>query len=218
VIRPERLKSRMKERGFSQSELARRVQVTQSSIYSLVSGDAYGSKHLHKIARVLGTTPAWLEGETDDPDEGALPDPTPELIAEQLDLVGVASIDLAYGMGGTFTDVPVEEEVRHFPRAFVASLTDTPPEHLSWARGKGDSMAPTISDGDWVLIDRSHTRILEQDDIWALSVGDVGMIKRVRLRPEGLVLLSDNRSVPPEEATGDEVRVVGRIAFIGRRR
>lgn len=63
----------MEERGLSQSELARRVGVTQATIYKLISGLSTTSRHLHKIARVLGTTTAYLEGETDDPSDGAAP-------------------------------------------------------------------------------------------------------------------------------------------------
>lgn len=57
----------MDERELSQSELARRVGVTQTTIRKLLSG-GYGSKHLHRIARELQTSPAYLTGETDDPD------------------------------------------------------------------------------------------------------------------------------------------------------
>ncbi|KPF76746.1 hypothetical protein IP68_02300 [Blastomonas sp. AAP25] len=57
----------MEELAISQSELARRVGVSQTTIYKLVSGDGYGSKYLHKIARELQTTAAYLSGETDDP-------------------------------------------------------------------------------------------------------------------------------------------------------
>lgn len=210
-----RMRQRMAERGLSQSELGRRVGVSQATIYKLVSGETYGSKHLHRIARELGTTPAYLAGEVDDPAEGALPEPTPELIASQLDLVAVASIDLAYGMGGTFTDEPIEEDVLYFPRSWVEIITSTPPELLTVARGRGDSMAPTIQDNDMVLIDRSQRRPREQDAIWALTVGDVGMIKRLRLREEGVTILSDNRSIPPDEATGDQVHIVGQVIWIG---
>jgi transcriptional regulator with XRE-family HTH domain len=62
--------------GISQSELARRVGVSQSAIHKLTSGGAYGSKHLHTIASELGTTPAYLEAKTDNPDENA-PSPPP---------------------------------------------------------------------------------------------------------------------------------------------
>lgn len=77
MFNADRLRARMAERSLSQSELARRVGVSQASIYRLVKGDAYGSKHLHRIARELGTTPAYLAGETDDPDLDALPPPPP---------------------------------------------------------------------------------------------------------------------------------------------
>lgn len=76
----DRFRALLASRGLSQSELARRVGVSQASIYRLASGEAYGSKHLHRIARELGTTPAYLTGEIDDPDEGAPPPaPAPRL-------------------------------------------------------------------------------------------------------------------------------------------
>lgn len=67
----ERLRSRMSELGISQAALARRVGVSQQTIGRLVSGDATGSKYLHRIARELSTTPAWLERETNDPNSDA---------------------------------------------------------------------------------------------------------------------------------------------------
>lgn len=73
MLIPERLRDMMEKRGLSQSELGRRVGVSQATIYKLVTGVSYGSKHLHLIARALETTPAYLTGETDDPDEGAIP-------------------------------------------------------------------------------------------------------------------------------------------------
>ena len=71
----ERIDGLLKERGLSQSELARRVGLRQSTINYLVNGRSRGSKHLHVIARELGTTAAYLAGETDDPDAGAAPAP-----------------------------------------------------------------------------------------------------------------------------------------------
>lgn len=73
MLDPARLKERMTSAGLSQSALGRRVGVSQATIYKLLTGQTYGSKHLHRIARALGTTPAYLEGEIDDPSEGALP-------------------------------------------------------------------------------------------------------------------------------------------------
>jgi transcriptional regulator with XRE-family HTH domain len=80
VLQPDRLRTLMEKRGLSQSELARRVGVAQATIYKLVSGMSYSSRHLHLIARELQTTPDYLIGAIDDPDLSAspvLPAPTP---------------------------------------------------------------------------------------------------------------------------------------------
>ena len=218
MILGERIINRLEVLSLSQSALARRVGVSQQTIGKLIHGAARGSSHIAKIARELQTTPAYLLGETDDPSEGALPIPTPELIAEQLDLVSVSQVDLQYGMGGTFTDLPVEQEVLHFPRVWLESITRTPPASLTFARGRGDSMVPTLHDGDMILIDHSQRTVREQDAIWAITVGDVGMIRRVRVKTTGSVtILSDNPSVPPDEADVEEINVVGRVVFIGRK-
>ena len=85
VIVGERIKSRLGEKGLSQSELARRVRLDQSTISGLIKGEQRSSTHLHKIARELSTTAAYLEGETDDPDEHA--PAAPELDSEERELV-----------------------------------------------------------------------------------------------------------------------------------
>ena len=212
-----RVSERLAAIGMSQAELARRVGITQPSINNLIKRGVGGSSHLHKIARVLETTPEYLIGETNDPDANAPPALTPETIAEQLDLVPIAEIDQDYGMGGTFTGDHVELQVHHFPRIWVASITSSPPTLLTIARGKGDSMDPTIRDRDMVIIDRSRRKLDEADAIWALTVGDIGMIKRLRLRGSMVIIQSDNDRVSDEEVPADEVNLVGRVVFIGRR-
>lgn len=66
-----RVKERMEAAGLSQAELARRVGLSQPTIFQLIHRSKKGSTHLHVIARELGTTPAYLTGETDDPDSDA---------------------------------------------------------------------------------------------------------------------------------------------------
>jgi phage repressor protein C with HTH and peptisase S24 domain len=137
--------------------------------------------------------------------------------ASALDLVPIGEIDQDYGMGGTFTDGPVAVQVHHFPRVWVESISPSPPDMLTIARGKGDSMDPTIRDRDMVIIDRSRRTLDEADAIWALTVGDIGMIKRLRRRGQIVVIQSDNDRVSDEKVYADEVNIVGRVVFIGRR-
>lgn len=140
-----------------------------------------------------------------------------DIAVEQLDLVAIQSIDLAYGMGISFTDVPIEIDVLHFPKAWIETITSSPPALLTWGRGRGDSMMPTINDHDLVLLDRSQTTIREQDAIWAFTEGDTGSIKRLRLRNDRVTILSDNPAVPPDDVHIAEIRIVGRVIFVGRR-
>ena len=203
--------------GLNQTQLAQRVGITQGAIAKIVSTSPSGSSHLHRIARALGTTADYLTGEIDDPSEGAVPAPTPEAIAEHLDLVPVAVVDFAYGMGGTFADDPVRVEVMQFPAPFMEAMSPTSPALLTWARGEGDSMTPTIGDGDPVLIDRSQRRVEKQDLIWAFTVGSMASIKRLRIQGDRAIILSDNSTVPPDEAMLEEINIVGRVTRVIRR-
>ena len=79
-------------------------------------------------------------------------------------------------------------------------------------------MVPTILDQDLVIIDTAQKTPKQQDRIWAMSYGGLGMIKRLRQLPDGsLQVNSDNKDVSPIHAVDGEVQVVGRVVGIFRR-
>jgi phage repressor protein C with HTH and peptisase S24 domain len=212
----------MLARGLNQSELARRVGISQPSINTIIKAGG-GSRHIDKIATVLGTNAAYLRGETDDPREDAITLPTPEVYAEQFNLVLVKEVELGYGMGAAFTPEyagePVEiKGVVPFQRDWLRSIAKGAFSDLFVARGEGDSMQPTLLDGDIVLIDTSQKTINQQDRIWCVAYGQLGMIKRVRRLPDGnYSIMSDNQAVAPIHAADDEMQVIGRVIWIGRK-
>lgn len=218
MIKSDRVADRMRHLGLSQSALAREVGVTQQTIGKVVSGQSANSSHLHKIARILQTTAAYLTGEVDDPAEDAFIPPSPAEIAEQMGLIRIEEIDLSLGMGAGFLDGHVERVDRWMPEEWVRLFTDSPAVQLSIAKPIGDSMYPTINDRDLVLIDRSSLSIDRQEGIWALSYGGFGTIKRVRALPDGTYkLMGDNPHVREEIASPEELHVMGRIAGVFRR-
>lgn len=91
-----RILERLEFLGISQSELARRAQIPQSTVNSLVKRPRRSSPHLVRIAQQLRTTPAYLMGETDDPDSEFTEEP---LTAEEREWVemlrGIAPRDRA---------------------------------------------------------------------------------------------------------------------------
>lgn len=214
----QRISERLTALGMSQSELARRVGLAQSSINALINRNKVGSKHLHTIARALQTTPAYLAGETDDPDEDYIPVPSTEAVAEELGLVAVRELDLTLGMGSTYLDVPVTETVRHFPREWLRLYTKAAPEHLVFAIGAGDSMEPTLRDSDMLLIDCSQQTLNMSDKIWAVTWSDCGAVKRLRPVPGGgVAVLSDNPNVPDAVAHDGELHLLGRVVAVIRK-
>lgn len=148
-----------------------------------------------------------------------MPAPTPETAAEQLGMQMIPEVDVSYSMGGgaVFGDY-VETKMVPFRRDWLARLTRNGPADVFLTRGKGDSMMPTILDGDDVLVNRADNVVREQDLIWALGYGELGQIKRVRRLASGrFELHSDNAMIRPIEATEDELFIVGRVIWIGRR-
>jgi SOS-response transcriptional repressor LexA len=88
------------------------------------------------------------------------------------------------------------------------------PENTHAITARGDSMLPTISDGQILLIDTSVRRV-RQDAIYALSIDDDIRIKRIQRGMGGtLTLKSDNANYEPEllsPADAEKLRVEGRV-------
>lgn len=140
-------------------------------------------------------------------------------IASEHGFAFLEELDLALGMGATFLDGRAEVlGLVPFKADWLRGLHDGPLDRLKVVRGKGDSMQPTIHDGDVVIVDTAHRRIDDQDRIWAVAYGDLGMIRRVRVTPRGTwMLMPDNEVVRPDEVGDGEVAVIGRVVWIGRR-
>lgn len=84
----------------------------------------------------------------------------------------------------------------------------------------GDSMEPTIHDGDIVVIDRS-VRVIERDGVYIFTLGSETFIKRLQRMPNSILVNSDNPlyktwEIHPESS--QELHVHGRViwGWIGR--
>lgn len=141
----------------------------------------------------------------------------PPTLPDDIELIREVDIRFSMGDGQIAEDYPETGQIP-FNRNFRRALTNAPTEQLFVARGDGDSMMPTLINDDMVLIDQSQKRITQSDRIWALRIEEAGLIKRVRVVPGGgYELLSDNPAIPPQAVDRDQVYVLGRVIWIGRR-
>jgi phage repressor protein C with HTH and peptisase S24 domain len=92
------------------------------------------------------------------------------------------------------------------------------PENMSLIKVDGDSMIPTLLNGDLVLVDHGKNYIAQQGGIYAISVNHEIMIKRVQpVFPDGkLRVISDNKQYEPYEIESDKVKINGKVIWFAR--
>lgn len=86
------------------------------------------------------------------------------------------------------------------------------PGRLSAIAVGGDSMEPTLRDGDEILVDQNLRSL--RDGIHVVRLDGVLMVKRLATSRRGrLVLISDNAAYPPVECAPGDVEVIGRVVW-----
>lgn len=92
------------------------------------------------------------------------------------------------------------------------------PAYVSLIRVKGDSMEPTLNDGDDIMVDeRAATRALKAG-IHVIRMEDQLYVKRLKPGQGGrLSVLSDNEAHPSwPDMDAKHVTIVGRVIWVGR--
>jgi hypothetical protein len=136
-------------------------------------------------------------------------------------LIAIPRFDVRASAGaGAF--IEGEQPVAHlgFDEAFLKQLSTALPNDLSIIRVRGDSMFPTLSDGDDIMVDRSAAGARLQDGIYVLRRDDTLMVKRIAVHPGSalLTISSDNNSYPTwPDCDANDVEVIGRVVWAGRK-
>jgi phage repressor protein C with HTH and peptisase S24 domain len=145
---------------------------------------------------------------------GPAPEPSPERVA-------VPSLDVgaSAGAGAVAGSEAAEGEIA-FDRKWLRRLGSRDAAALSIIRVEGDSMAPTLADGDEILVDRGDAAQRLRNGIYVLRIDDALVVKRVTLGPASgrASVTSDNPAYPgwPDCALAD-IDMVGRVVWVGRR-
>ena len=185
-----RVRLRREELGLSQEQLAQRMGYrSKSSITKLEKGvNDIPQAKLEELAAALETTPAYLLGlDVLCPPPGFEPLPAMAMVP----LVG----SIACG-----TPITAEQNIEQYigvPAAWHADFALT---------CHGDSMAPTICDGDIVCI-RCQPEV-EQGEIAAVRIDGEATLKRVYYNPGTLTLMPANPAYAPMVYTGSQLEEV----------
>lgn len=151
-----------------------------------------------RLARYLGVPEAVLGGR------------------ERAGLVEVVRLDVgaSAGPGGL-----VDGEARRRPGALDPALLrqlGVRPAAASMIRVQGESMAPTLADGDEILVDGDRRRPGSRAEPYVLRVDGELMVKRLRAMGREVEVISDNPDYADRILTLSETEIIGRVVWLSR--
>jgi phage repressor protein C with HTH and peptisase S24 domain len=211
----------------SADRLARATGVSPSAFRKWLKGEAEPSRErLVALAEAASVGIAWLaSGEGPEPRfqtvgktpgvRGANPPSVAGLPREQFVLL--PKRPEAAAAGPETPNPPSGAEFIAIRNDWVRSVLGVEPEHLLLQIAIGQSMQPSIQDGDLLFVDTSENKF-GNFGVYVLEVGGERLVKRVQPKLDGsLTLISDNAAyeaehLPPSQAA--EVHVVGRVLWI----
>ncbi len=151
-------------------------------------------------------------------DVEGLPTPLAQKIKSYKPLVAIERFDIAGSMGPGTEAPEMNMVVEHMSldAAWVRqNLVYTSTDNLKLISGKGDSMAPTIRNGDALLVD-SGIKSVESDAIYFFEMGGRLHVKRIQRNLDGLTIISDNdqyREIDVPAAREGDIHILAQIIY-----
>lgn len=147
---------------------------------------------------------------------GGPPDPVSE---SNMIPVGRSAIRASAGPGA----LPHDERTRAyfaFDERWLRKLTGAATNELTLIRVEGDSMIPSLADGDDILVDQSDSADRLRDGIYVLRIEDALVVKRLALHPitHRVTVQSDNPAYSDwPDCRVEDIHVIGRVIWASRR-
>ncbi|MEX1082067.1 MAG: S24 family peptidase [Halofilum sp. (in: g-proteobacteria)] len=219
---PEGFAIRLKEaaqRVGGQVELARLSGVPKGTLASYAQGGSEPNvQRLAALAEAAGVNVQWLVfGDGEACSEHAAPYRR-SAREEELELIPQLDVE-ASARTGQPVDLTVDRSPLAFRRAWLRRR-GLAPESTRLVAVRGDSMEPTLSEGDSILVDTAITGIRD-DAIYVIRAGqELLQVKRLqRDYIGGVWIISDNPAyedmhLGPEKA--GQLEIVGRVTWIAR--
>lgn len=207
----------------TQTALAAETGIAQATIGRALRGESMlSAEYVQRIARALGASLDEVYGVV--PAVGASSradrpiktwEHPEELPAGEFALVRRLDVKLSAGNGHEDIDVTISEDL--LPQAFRADWIrkmGLKPNRLASVTADGDSMEPSIHDGDALVINLDETAVIDGKVYWIWYDGGARVKRLYRLPGGGLRIKSDNAAYSPIDLTSDQaqhVRVIGRV-------
>lgn len=211
---------------MTQAQLAKAAGVSQQAIQKLETGKSKDSKRIAQIAIACGVRVEWLTNGEAPMVAPIAPMPTTyQQSHDENDWADVIGYSQAAGLGtGAEAEEYAETHTLKFKRTSLRrrGIHNRP---LAIYYGKGDSMEPTIEDGDAILFDTSDTRVVD-GSLYLIQLHGAAnaeyYVKRAMVLDGITFFTSDNPAGDHQwqkprrmDSKREPITVVGRVHWIG---
>ena len=204
----ENLRATVLASGLPIVEVATRVPVSPQIMHAYFRGNKTPAlATIVRIAEVLGVPVArLLQGQPESMQDEASQSQIDRALYKARELIapvpGVAALPvLGHIRAGPLSEIEQQmEDVLQLPETFATSADYA-------LRIAGDSMEPTLRDGEFVAVHRQQTA--QDGDIVIARVGSELVLKRLRRSPHGVTLQSDNPAYAAIPIFGGELEIEG---------
>ena len=228
------IREALKRKGSNPSRFAKEHGFSVNAVRYILEGRPPSSRRLAEVCEALGLEfyvgpPRLPEGKRIDATE----------LANELDRLAIEARRIADEAEGTPTEIDQNVLYVSAPRYEVLAAAGSGTEVLdesvkgylgfnkTWLREqslsptnlavievRGDSMDPTLHDGDSVLLDMRSLQ-LKDGGIYTLRREGELLVKRLRRQSNDWLIVSDNLAYPVERLD-ENVDVLGRVVWLGR--
>ena len=193
------IETALQERNITEAELSKRIGLTQASITGWKLRDAIPRADIaYNTAKALNTTVEYLMEGID----------TREHLGYEF-IVPVLNQELSAGSGSL---LPEQDMIKG-----LVSLPYFLREYGNKIAGlyvHGDSMSPTLEDGDLVIC--SSAGWDNEEGIYAVRFNGNGYVKRIQVGAGKIIIRSDNPKYEPieEPAESENFSIIGKVLLV----
>ena len=196
----ERLEIALKEKNLNIADLSREINISSPSVQGWKQkGSIPRADIACKVAEVLDTTVEYLiNGDTS---EQKLNDGY---------IVPILNQELSAGNGELLPDNDVIQGLLALP----AWLRKQYGERIAALYVHGDSMQPTLNDGDMVVCDSLGWD--NSDGVYAIRMNGNGYVKRIQVANNKILIISDNTRyrIIEEPLETENIQIIGKVRLV----
>lgn len=200
--RLKKLRNAYKDGKFSQDEFSEFVGIASSTYKSLETARApLTIERINALKEKVDANPTWLLY-----GEGAM-FLTDQSIKDTF-IPYYDDIRASAGFGALNGEVRDPEYIQ-LPKTLIYGCARAYTEAIKCT---GESMSPSIKDGDVMFIDRSDT-VIRDGEVYVIRCGEELYVKRLFKLPSQVIARSDNKDYPEFPFGEDGCEVLGRVIY-----